>query len=127
MKKSEMLDLPGIGTPLPYGNVLPLIDGSEIPEIPVLDGLSVPKIGETIGEVGIGPAWVREMSIARADDWDRMCDSYRISIRIAPEKNWHRSEVRFEKFAVMFYLPYGTPTPGLNALALLMQGINKNE
>ena len=76
--------------------------------------------GEFMGS--LGPVVVREIRIAHQDNFDRMMDDYRIYIR-------HASEIgdEYDKSIVFFSLPYGTPTPGLDALSWLLGIVESKE
>jgi hypothetical protein len=87
--------------------------------IPILDGLTLPPIEE----ISLDPQWTRTFYLRTEYDFDRMSDKYIIACRFAPMKDWSKGTITFRKHAVGFYLPEGTPTPGLNALSLLLQGI----
>lgn len=91
----------------------------EMHTLPILEGLDLPKMEQ----VDLSPMWVRSMHLRSEYDMSRQADKYLLSIRYAPLKDWSRHQITFKKHALGFYLPKDTPTPGLNALSLLMQGI----
>ena len=69
-----------------------------------------------------GPMVIREFGIAHSDNFARMTDDYRIFVR-------HASDIGdiYEKDVVFFSVPYGTATPGLDALSWLLGVVEGKE
>ena len=89
--------------------------------IPLLDGLDLPPAKE----VSIPPMWLRTMYMRKEYDFERDGDKILLALRFAKLDHFARSSVPYKKHAIAIILPKDTPTPGLDALSLLLQGISK--
>lgn len=88
--------------------------------IPLLDGLDLPPAKE----VSIPPMWLRTMYMRKEYDFEKDGDKILLALRFVKPDRLAGSALPYRKHAVAMILPKDTPTPGLDLLSLLLQGIH---